>query len=73
MTLVRYNVPMPAQVGEPNANGQVLVQKTQEPSPNHRFAKVWILRCPKHGPYRANSCDFHIRKCPLEDGKPGLV
>lgn len=45
MTLVRYNAAMPAQVGEPNANGQVLVHKTQEPGPNHRFAKVWILRC----------------------------
>ncbi len=30
MTFVRYNVPMPAQVGKPNANGQVLVQKPQE-------------------------------------------
>ena len=60
-----------AQVGDANATGQVLVQKTNQPSPNHPFAKVWILRCPTHGTYRANSCDFHIRKCPHEGGKPG--
>ncbi|MGI8958430.1 MAG: hypothetical protein ACR2IV_01450 [Bryobacteraceae bacterium] len=61
----------PPQVGDANATGQVLVQKTNKPSPNHPFAKVWILRCPTHGTYGANSCDFHIRKCPHEGGKPG--
>jgi hypothetical protein len=73
MTLVRYNVPMPAQVGKPNTNGQALVQKTQEPGHNYGLAKVWILRRPKHGPCRANSCDFHLRQCPRETGKPELV
>ena len=60
------------QVGDVNTKGQVLVQKTKEPSPNHPFAKVWNLRCPTHGRYRANSCDFHIRRCPHEGGEPEL-
>jgi hypothetical protein len=64
---------MPAQVGDANATGQVLVEKTEERSPNHPFAKVWIVRCPRHGVYRANSCDFHIRKCPDEGGEPSLT
>lgn len=62
-----------AEVGDANAKSQVLIEKTQERSPNHRFAKVWILRCPKHGNYKANSCDFHIRQCPEEGGKAGLL
>lgn len=70
---VLYNKVMSAQVGEANANGQILVQKTNVPSANHRFARVWIVRCPKHGTYKANSCDFHIRKCPNEGGQPGLA
>jgi hypothetical protein len=68
-----YNVTMPAQLGDQNTHGQVLLEKTAARSPNHPFATVWLLRCPKHGPYRANSCDFHIRKCPEEGGKPGLT
>ena len=63
---------MPANIGDSNVHGQILVDKTTEKSPNHRFAKVWVLRCPEHGLYNANSCDFHIRKCPEEGGQPGL-
>jgi hypothetical protein len=63
---------MPAQIGDANQHGQVLVEKTEDRSANHRFATVWVLRCPQHGIYKANSCDFHIRKCPFEGGKPGL-
>jgi len=58
--------------GEANRHGQVLVRKTEDASPNHDYARVWILRCPTHGEYKANSCDFHIRRCPEEGGKPGL-
>lgn len=68
-----YNMSMSAQVGDANSNGQVLVEKTKDRSPNHPFAKVWIVRCPRHGIYRANSCDFHIRKCPDEGGELGLT
>jgi hypothetical protein len=68
-----YNVAMPANPGDQNSYGQVLVEKTKDRSPNHPFATVWILRCPRHGIYKANSCDFHIRKCPDEGGKPGLL
>lgn len=63
---------MPAKIGAVNQHGQVLVQVTDERSRNHAFAKVWIVRCPQHGTYRINSCDFHIRRCPDEGGKPGL-
>jgi hypothetical protein len=63
---------MSAQVGDSNAHGQILVEKTNVRSPNHPFANVWILRCPIRGIYKANSCDFHIRKCPVEGGMPGL-
>jgi hypothetical protein len=74
MTPVRYNAAMARRVGERNANRQVWVHKTPERSPNHRWARVvWILRCLKHGPYRANTCDFYIRKCPHEGGRPGFA
>ena len=63
---------MPAQIGDTNPHGQILVAKTPDLSPNHRLAKVWILKCPRHGNYKANSCDFHIRRCPVEGGKAGL-
>jgi hypothetical protein len=59
-------------IGCRNKHGQILVETTQQPSPNHAFAKVWILRCPTHGTYKANSCDLHIRRCPQEGGQPGL-
>ena len=61
-----------AKVGDQNGHGQILVEATEQCSPNHAFAKIWILRCPRHGTYKANSCDFHIRRCPEEGGQPGL-
>lgn len=63
---------MPAEISDKNSHGQILIEKTDEQSPNHRMAKVWILQCPAHGIYRANSCDFHERRCPHEGGKPAL-
>jgi hypothetical protein len=63
---------MPALIGDKNSHGQELVEKTEERSPNHAFAKVWIVNCPTQGNYRANSCDFHIRRCPQEGGQPSL-
>jgi hypothetical protein len=63
---------MPAQIGDANAHGQVLIEKAGSRSSNHPFARIWILNCPRHGIFKANSCDFHIRKCPVEGGKPGL-
>lgn len=65
-----YNRATSVCVGQANPSGQVLVQKTNQVSPNHRFARVWIVRCPRRGTYKANGCDFHIRKCPHE-GSPG--
>ena len=51
----------------PNPNGLVLVRKTNERSSTHRFALVWVLRCPQGHRVRANSCDAHIRRCPTCD------
>jgi hypothetical protein len=72
---------MSVEIGDKNRNGQILVEKTNRRG-NHPFAKIWILRCPDkqhHGnrkefTYRANSCDFHIRKCPKTDSRiaPGI-
>ncbi|GAB4068177.1 hypothetical protein KHC28_23600 [Ancylobacter sonchi] len=57
-----------------NARGQKLVEKTGWRG-NHRFAIVWLLQCTSCGTgYGANSCDFHIGRCPnCQDGKPGLL
>ena len=63
---------MSVKIGEANANGQILIETTKDRSSNHRFAKVWVVRCPRHGTYKINSCDFHARRCPREGGKPGL-
>lgn len=72
--------PMSFEAGDKNRNGQILVAKTNERG-NHRFARVWILQCTdqRHGhgatyEYRANSCDFHVRQCPLAGPKvaPGI-
>lgn len=65
-------LPTSTKIGDRNKHGQILVETTDQSSPNHAFAKVWILNCPKHGTYKANSCDFHIRRCPQEGGQPGL-
>ena len=58
------------EIGKHNRHGQILIEATKQPSPNHPFAKVWIVCCPTHGIYKANSCDFHIRRCPEEGGQP---
>ena len=50
-----------------NPNRLVLVRKTNERSSTHRFALVWVLRCPEGHRVRANSCDAHIRRCPTCD------
>ena len=59
--------------GDTNKNGQTLVRKTNERG-NHPAALVWVLRCEAgNHEYGANSCDFHVRKCPIhQGGKPGL-
>jgi hypothetical protein len=62
------------EIGDINGNGQRLVEKTALAG-NHRFAKRWVIECAACGcRYGANSCDFHIRKCPEPHGggKPGL-
>ena len=66
-----------AKIGDLNPNGQRLIAKTDQRG-NHRFAKRWVLECTTPGcgvRYGANSCDFHIRKCPEAHGggKPGLA
>jgi Zn finger protein HypA/HybF involved in hydrogenase expression len=57
-----------------NAHNQRLIEKTALPG-NHRFAKMWKLECGHCGhAYGANSCDFHIRRCPkCQAGKPGIA
>jgi hypothetical protein len=65
---------MSAKIGDHNRNGQILIEKTSKPG-NHPYATTWRLRCHekqrhKDGAdfeYNANSCDFHIRKCPKCD------
>ncbi len=60
-----------AEAGERNMYHQELVRKTNERG-NHRFAKLWILRCGEPGCgrlYEANSCDFHNRRCPDHGGR----
>lgn len=62
-----------AKPGDVNRNGQTLIRKTEERG-NHPASTVWVLRCEEdRHEYGANSCDFHIRKCPAhQNGKPGL-
>ena len=64
------------EVGDRNKHGQVLIKKTGQAG-NHRFARLWVLRCEYGHEYGANSCDFHERRCPEPrcergGGKPGL-
>jgi hypothetical protein len=67
---------MSVEIGDKNQNGQVLIEKTSKPG-NHPYATIWRLRCQekqchkdgKEFDYGANSCDFHIRKCPMCDPK----
>jgi hypothetical protein len=62
---------MAAQVGDINQHGQRLIEKTAERG-NHPFARLWILQCSEPGcgtRYEANSCDFHIRRCPNHGGR----
>ena len=59
-----------------NENDQRLIFKTNILSPNHPYAKVWVIECGNcHINYLINSCDFHIRNCPYcnPDAKPGFV
>lgn len=61
-----------ATLGDANSNGQKLVALTGARG-NHPFATIWVLECAECGQsYGANSCDFHIRRCPCQGGKPGL-
>jgi hypothetical protein len=62
---------MPA-IGDKNIHGQRLVSQTGARG-NHPYARVWALECGSCGQtYGANSCDFHIRRCPCQGGKAGL-
>lgn len=63
------------EIGDLNIHGQRLLRKTAEAG-NHRFARLWVIRCENEGcgeEYGANSCDFHIRRCPRHGGVPGLA
>lgn len=52
--------------GDVNQNGQELVRKTGNKSTTHRFATIWLMRCRTcNHEYGSNSCDAHIRRCPL--------
>ena len=58
-----------------NRNGQKVICKTNIPSPNHRYANVWIIECGDcSGNYLINSCDFHDRNCPkcIQNAQPGF-
>lgn len=59
--------------GDLNPHAQRLVERTDRRG-NHRFARVWKLACSVCGAeYGANSCDFHIRRCPgCQQGADGL-
>ena len=42
-------------------HNMIIVERTDEQSPNHPFAKVWIMRCQTDGELvRVNSCDAQI-------------
>jgi hypothetical protein len=62
-----------AYAGEHNTHRQILIEKTSSPG-NHRFAKLWKLQCSIcESTYGANSCDFHLRRCPdCQNGKAGI-
>ena len=64
-----------AEVGERNPNGLLLVRKTDTHSGNHRFARIWVVRCEQKHEGSINSCDFHVRCCPDCDptAKPWLT
>src|ERR1700710_2956275 len=42
---ISLNKESPMNAGDVNAKGQRLVQKTQQPSTTHPFAKIWVLQC----------------------------
>jgi hypothetical protein len=48
-------------------DGIEVVEKTKRKSPNHRYARIWILRCSKGHVFEVNSCDAHERLCPSCD------
>lgn len=55
--------------GEANVNGQILIRKTSEPSPNFRGQRVWVLECGECAfRYGVNGCDAHERLCPRHQG-----
>lgn len=65
---------MPSEIGDINRNGQKLIRKTTQRSPNHSNQRIWIIRCTEDNhEYGANGCDFHLRKCPYhQGGQPGF-
>jgi len=58
------------EIGEINRNGQQLMRRTDQRSTTHPFATIWIMLCVQCDvEYGCNSCDAHIRRCPIhEDG-----
>lgn len=62
-----------AEISDENRNGQLLMQKTDQPGTDHN-QYVWVLLCKHCGnKYGANGSDFHERKCPVcQNGAPGL-
>lgn len=68
------------QLGDINANDQVLVARTDRPGTDH-MQYVWVLVCARRLEsgdlcgfrYGANGSDFHHRKCPrCQAGAAGL-
>ena len=53
-------------VGEQNKIGLLrLVERTDEPSNNHPYARIWLVECLEmNHKGSVNSCDFHSRRCP---------
>ena len=61
------------QLGDVNDHSQELVRKTDLKSTTHKFAKIWVMRCHEcESEYGCNSCDAHIRKCPLCDNTSAI-
>lgn len=63
-------------VGDTTPQKQLVVRRTKERSPNHRAARIWVLRCIVEEcghEYGANGCDVHIRLCPrCQGGEQGF-
>lgn len=52
-------------INDINKNKQQVINKTDNHSLSHPFAKIWVLLCLRcKNEYGCNGSDAHLRKCP---------